>query len=167
MNSQSWYRFKGFCVLFITVPSFQISWLKTWVCGYISCLCIENSRKIESHPWKKTQVSTVWEAGRLGLWWKLRLSGIPSQGPSYHGFIGVSATLEFENPVGICWVALGVFANRPFFGLSLHLLVLLSIFAGCYTRQRGDMLVGELATATPENKGKAQSFCNIFLLKMS
>ena len=145
-------------VFFIIVPSFQISWLKSGVCRYISCLYNENSRKIASHSWKKSQVSTVSESGRLGLWWRLWLSDTPSQGFSYHGFVGVSAALEFENPIGICGVALGVFANRPFFRMNFHQLVFLSIFAGCYTWQRWDVLVGELATATPENKDKAWSF---------
>jgi len=42
--------------------------------------------------------------------------------------------------------------------MNFHQFVFLSIFAGCYTWQRGDVLVGELATATPENKDKAWSF---------
>lgn len=89
------------------------------------------------------------------------LTGIPSRGLSYHGFVGVPAALELQRPVGICGVALGVFANTPFFGLSLHLFVYLPTFAGCHAWQRGNMLVGELATATPEITGKSESFCNI------
>lgn len=86
--------------------------------------------------------------------------GTMSECLSHHGFIGVSATLEFKNSIGICWVALGMLGNRPFLRLSLHLFIFLFIFAGRCTWQRRDMLVGELATATPENKGKAGSFYN-------
>lgn len=100
------------------------------------------------------------QSGGLGGWAPdeaCRLSGIPSYDLSYHGFIGVSTTLEFKNPIGICWVALGVFADGPFFRLSLHLFAFLFIFASCSTWQRRKMLVGELPTATPGNKGKAAS----------
>jgi hypothetical protein len=107
-----------------------------------------------SHPMKETQVSAVWGLGGCPL--------MKAVVPSYHGFIEVSTTLEFKNSIGICWVALGVFANRPFFRLSLCLFVVLFIFAGSYTWQRGNMLIGELATATPENKSKAGSLGNIF-----
>lgn len=74
--------------------------------------------------------------------------------PSYHGFIGVTPTLEFKNPIGVCWVALGVFADRPFPGLRVCLLGVLSCCAGSPTRQRGDVLVSELTTATSESKAK-------------
>lgn len=83
-------------------------------------------------------------------------------GLSYHGFVGVPATLELQHPIGICRVALGVFADTPFFGLSLHLFVYLPTFARWHAWQRGNMLVGELATATPEITGKSESSCNIF-----
>lgn len=109
-------------------------------------------------------------SGGLGGWASdgdCGFSSFPSEGLSYHGFIGVSSTLEFKSSIGICWVALGVFADRPFFGLSLHLFIFLFIIARCYAWQRGDVLVDELATAAPENKGKTESFHNIFLLTMS
>lgn len=77
-----------------------------------------------------------------------------SKCPSYHGFVGISTSLELQNSIGVCWVALGVFADSPLLRLGLRLFVLLSIFAGCCTWQRGNMLVDELATATPGNKGK-------------
>lgn len=70
--------------------------------------------------------------------------------PSYHGFIAVAPTLELENPIGVRWVALGVFADRPFPRLCVHLLALLSSCAGSRARRWGDVLAGELTTATPE-----------------
>lgn len=74
--------------------------------------------------------------------------------PSYHGFIGVAPTLEFKNPIGVCWVALGVFADTPFPRLRVHLLAVLSCCAGSPARQRRDVLVSELTTATSERRAK-------------
>lgn len=74
--------------------------------------------------------------------------------PSYHGFIGVAPALEFENPIGVCWVALGVFADTPFSRLRVQLLGVLSCCAGSPAWQRGDVLVSELTTATSERRAK-------------
>lgn len=100
--------------------------------------------------------------GRLAANESCNPRGTMSECLSHHGFIGVSATLEFKNSIGICWVALGVLGNRPFLRLSLHLFIFLFIFAGRCTWQRGDMLVGELATATPVRVFCARNYKDTF-----
>lgn len=94
---------------------------------------------------RKTQVSA---SGRPALVKAGSLCTEPPH-PSYHGFIVVAPTLELETPIGVRWVALGVFADRPFPGLSVHLLALLPCCAGSPARERRDVLVDELPTATP------------------
>lgn len=67
----------------------------------------------------------------------------------YHGLIWMSSSLEFQVSIGISWVCLGVFTDRPFLWLSFHLLCFFFIFISCYTWRRWNMLVNELATAAP------------------
>lgn len=94
---------------------------------------------------RKTQVSA---SGKQALGKAGSLCTEPHH-PSYHGFIVVAPTLELQTPIGVCWVALGVFADGPFPGLSVHLLALLPCCAGSPARQWRDVLVDELPTATP------------------
>lgn len=89
--------------------------------------------------------------------------GTPGKAP-YHGFVGGPAALELEGPVGVRRLALRVLADRPLLGLSLRLFVLLPIFARRHTRQRGNVLVGELATATPGNEDPTVFRWHVFSL---
>lgn len=70
----------------------------------------------------------------------------------YHGFVGMTASLELNSPKSICWAELSVFADRPLLRLDVisgEATLIFLILKHRDTGSESDMLAYQAPTATP------------------